>query len=215
MSESSEPPSPNAVPPAEVWRRACARVVDLALCVSPLILSLHGHPRAAWTSTAALLLACDAVAGPGRSPGKRLFGLRTIVLATRRPAGAWASMVRNAVFLIALWPAFAPQTLQARLDGLGTLPMALATLALVCVFEALIALAPLRKDLGRRRFGDLLAGTQVVDASLALPLELTDRGRAARAAAYTVPSHKAARLAAPGSRAARTNSRGDTTCASH
>jgi hypothetical protein len=43
-------------------------------------------------------------------------------------------------------------------------------LGAVFAVEAMIALLPMRRDLGQLRFGDLLAGTQVIDASIPLPL---------------------------------------------
>jgi len=39
------------------------------------------------------------------------------------------------------------------------------------VLEAGVALRPLTRDLGQRRLGDLIAGTQVIDGRVALGLE--------------------------------------------
>ena len=46
----------------------------------------------------------------------------------------------------------------------------LVALACVIVLEAGIALRPLTRDLGQRRLGDLIAGTQVIDGRVALGL---------------------------------------------
>lgn len=160
--EQSEPPSPEGTspfPPADLRRRALARLLDLAVALAPVWLLPRAHRHAAGLFAAALLLTGDALSGPGRSLGKRLFGLRALAVATLRPAGVRESLVRNSIFALALLPA------------LGTLPLALAALGLACALEALVALRPLTRDLGRRRLGDLLAGTQVIDGSVALPLQ--------------------------------------------
>ena len=163
--EKSEPPGsgfrfPPA--PAEFRRRALARLTDVAIALAPLLLAARGHRRAGELCAAALLLTSDSLLGPGRSPGKRLFGLRTLLLATQRPAGLRESLRRNSVFALGLLPAL-----------LGaSLPVTLAALAVIAAVEAGVALRPLTRDLGRRRLGDLLAGTQVVDASVALRLKL-------------------------------------------
>lgn len=162
--DTSEPPGPpgtSSYPPADARRRVLARLLDLCACLVPLVLAPGDHTTAAALASGALLLFSDALFGPGRSLGKRLFGLRTISLATRRPAGTLASVQRNAIFALAILPAlFAPS------------PLLLVTEALGAIFaaEALVALLPLRRDLGQLRFGDLLAGTQVIDASIPLPL---------------------------------------------
>ena len=49
-------------------------------------------------------------------------------------------------------------------------PFAVA-LACIIVLEAGVALRPLTRDLGQRRLGDLIAGTQVIDGRVALGLE--------------------------------------------
>jgi len=155
--ETAEPPS---YPPAEFRRRALARGVDLLLALAPLILV---RSRAADVLAAALLLFGDSLFGTGRSLGKRLLGLRVVVPATRRPAGIRESVKRNAIFVAGLVPA-----------ALGfPLLTSAAALLVLAVLEAGVALRPLSRDLGRRRLGDLLAHTQVIDASLALGLPET------------------------------------------
>ncbi|MFN2550328.1 MAG: hypothetical protein ABR567_23125 [Myxococcales bacterium] len=156
-----------------------ARVIDLLIALAPLLLVPRAHPRAGDYLCAALLLCGDSLFGPGRSLGKRLAGLRVMVLYTRRPGGVRDSMLRNAIFVLALLPGW----------PLLTTAAALGCLALI---EAGVALRPLTKDLGHRRLGDLFAGTQVIDASMALGLRAPAAGETARTAAPL--ASRAARL---------------------
>jgi uncharacterized RDD family membrane protein YckC len=191
--DKSEPPGLPGLAPAWFPRRALARLLDLTVGLSPLLLLPRGHRRAGLLIAAALLLTSDSLFGPGRSLGKRLLGLRTLVVRTQRPAGVRQSMARNLVFALALVPTT---------DALLTL----GALAVVCALEALVALQPLTRDLGQRRLGDLLAGTQVVDASLALRLphavpSLLESPRpaplASRAARSRLQKRKTAACASP------------------
>ncbi|MGZ6143662.1 MAG: RDD family protein [Myxococcales bacterium] len=170
MTDAAEPPS---YPPADFRRRVLARVIDLLIALSPLLLVPRGHPRAGEILAAALILCADALFGPGRSLGKRLAGLRVLVLATRRPAGTRESIVRNAIFVLGLLPAVigAPVLLTA------------GALACIALLEAIVALQPLTRDLGQRRLGDLFAGTQVIDASIALGIRAPAARETPRAAA--------------------------------
>ena len=169
------PAEPPGYPPADFRRRVLARCVDSLLALAPLLLVPRGHRVAGELLSAGLLLCGDSLFGAGRSLGKRLAGLRTIVLATRRPAGTSASLRRNALFSLALLPAL-----------LGAAqPLVATCLALVALLtlEAGVALQPLTRDPGQRRLGDLFGGTQVIDASLALGLpELQSKVRAPAAA---------------------------------
>ncbi len=157
MSDSGEPPS---YPPANFPRRVVARVIDLLIALAPLLLVPRGHPTAGEYLCAALLLCNDALFGAGRSLGQRLAGLRVIVLYTRRPGGLRDSMLRNAIFVLALLPGW---------------PLLTTAAALGCIvlLEGLVALRPLTRDFGQRRLGDLFAGTQVIDASIAVGLRAT------------------------------------------
>ena len=177
--ENAEPPS---YPLADLRRRALARAVDLCIGLAPLLL-VRGHARAGELISLALILCADALFGAGRSLGKRAAGLRVVVLATRRPAGISACLRRNSVFAAALLPVLlgAPHPIAVTLAALGAL------LAL----EAGVALRPLTRDLGARRLGDLLAGTQVIDASLALGLKQPVPENARPAAAGFVASRAA------------------------
>lgn len=184
--DRSEPPGPGTdYPPADFRRRVLARSLDLGLAIAPLLLVPRSHLRAGQILSAALLLCGDSLFGPGRSLGKRAFGLRVLVLGSPRPCGNRQSMARNAIFVLGLLPA-----------ALGApLPLWLAALACIALLEAGVALRPLTRDLGQRRLGDLFAGTQVVDASIAIGLRPPKPAEpprapaplASRAARKTVP----------------------------
>jgi uncharacterized RDD family membrane protein YckC len=148
-------------PPADFRRRALARAIDFLIALLPLVLVPRGHPLATALLSAALLVFADSLFGAGRSLGKRLAGLRVVVLATRRPAGVRDSVLRNGLFALGLVPALAGATPQ----------LAAAALACIVVLEAGVALRPLTRDLGQRRLGDLIAGTQVIDGRVALGLQ--------------------------------------------
>jgi uncharacterized RDD family membrane protein YckC len=189
--QKAEPPGPaRGYPPADFRRRAPARALDLLIALLPIFLAPRVHPHAGELLFAALLLYGDSLFGPGRSLGKRVLGLRVVVLATRRPSGMRDSVLRNLPFALAVIPA---------VFGASRPLFALALCCVVAV-EALVALRPLTRDLGQRRLGDLLAGTQVVDSRVALGLD-------------TDPAVNAARVSAPlASRAARRKD--PTACAS-
>jgi uncharacterized RDD family membrane protein YckC len=178
--ETAEPPS---YPPADLRRRAAARLIDLAIGLAPLILVPRGQPRAGELLCLLLLLAVDSLFGNGRSLGKRAAGLRVLTLATRRPAGILACLRRNAIFALAPLPALlgAPHPLAVTLLAMG----------IICALEACVALRPLTRDFGQRRLGDLLAGTQVVDGSIALGIGHLVRPDASPAAAPLVSSRAA------------------------
>jgi uncharacterized RDD family membrane protein YckC len=169
--DNEGPPKPGSgYPPADFRRRAVARCIDLLLALSPLLLVPRSHPRPGEILAAALLLCGDALFGPGRSLGKRLAGLRVVALASRRPAGTRESMARNAIFVLGLLPALFGAPLQ----------LSLGALACIVLIEAAVALQPLTRDLGQRRLGDLLAGTQVIDASIAIGLRVPPPAEAPR-----------------------------------
>ena len=162
LMDPAEPPGKRPpYPPADFRRRVFARAIDLLVAFAPLLLVPRGHPLATALLCAALLFFADSLFGPGRSLGKRLAGLRVVVLATRRPAGVRESVLRNGVFVLAAAPMLAGAAPQ--LSG--------AALACIVVLEAGVALRPLTRDLGQRRLGDFIAGTQVIDARLALGVE--------------------------------------------
>jgi len=174
---SAEPPG-SPYPPADGRLRALARSVDVAVALTPLWLA-PAHERINALLCVALLLFGDSLFGPGRSLGKRLFGLRVISLAARRPAGLGAGVRRNAVFAAASLVSMA---------GTPHWVFGLAGLALALAVESAVALMPRNRDvLGRRRLGDLWAGTQVIDASIALKIEVPKPFRRAEQSALTAP----------------------------
>jgi len=159
--DKAEPGGPRPYPPADFRRRAIARAIDLLIALAPIGLIPAGHPFAVALLAGALLLFGDSLFGAGRSLGKRLAGLRVMVVGTRRPAGVRESALRNGLFVLALLPAFAG----------APSPLPAVALACIIVLEAGVALRPLTRDLGQRRLGDLIAGTQVIDGRVALGLE--------------------------------------------
>ena len=172
--QQAEPPGQRpSYPPADFRRRAIGRGIDLLIALAPLWLVPRGHPVAAALLAAALLLFGDSLFGAGRSLGKRLAGLRVITLATRRAAGVRESTLRNALLAVTMVPALAGASAQ----------VSAVALACVVVLETGVALRPLTRDLGQRRLGDLLAGTQVIDGRLALGLESRPVTNGARATA--------------------------------
>ena len=175
----AEPPS---YPPADVRRRALARALDLCVALAPLLL-MREHARAGALLSLALLLCADALFGTGRSLGKRAAGLRVVQLATRRPAGIAACLRRNAIFAVSLLPAL--------FGAAHPVAVTLAVLAVLLAVETGAAFQPLTRDLGARRIGDLIAGTQVIDASLALGLKEPVAKNAARTAAGLAASRAA------------------------
>jgi len=152
------------------------------VALAPLLL-MREHARAGELLSLALLLCADALFGTGRSLGKRAAGLRVVQLATRRPAGIAACLRRNAIFAIALLPAL--------FGASHPVAVTLAVLAVLLAVETGAAFQPLTRDLGARRIGDLIAGTQVIDASLALGLKEPVAKNAARTAAGLAASRAA------------------------
>jgi uncharacterized RDD family membrane protein YckC len=189
--DTAEPPS---YPPADPRRRTVARAVDLCIGVLPLVLVPGGHPRAGALLSAILLVAGDSLFGTGRSLGKRAAGLRVISLRTRRPAGIEACLRRDAIFAAAPLPAL--------LGAPHALLVTTVALLAVCALEAYIALRPLTRDFGHRRLGDLFAGTQVIDGSIALGVAQATHADSRPATAPLVSSRAARDLqqARPGPR---------------
>ena len=216
--DAAEPPSRGGTvyPPADLRRRALARGIDTVLSFVPLaLLGLTSHPVAGALCAVALSLTNDRLFGPGRSLGKRVAGLRCIELETRQPSGITASMKRNAALALALLPA-------AGGDARGLWLAALA-LTVVTISETVAVLAPVQRieDLGRRRIGDFAAGTQVIDASIALGLPVAAvRPRSSQPAlsAQQRPAHPPAppvHLPAAGPALPSPSSLKGTACASH
>jgi uncharacterized RDD family membrane protein YckC len=172
--DPAEPPGQRpSWPPADFRRRGIARAIDLLIALAPLWLVPRGHRLAAALLSAAILFFGDSLFGPGRSLGKRIAGLRVIVLATRRSAGMRESVLRNGIFVLGIAPA------------LASAPPQFTAVALACiiVLESGVALRPLTRDMGQRRLGDLVAGTQVIDGRVAIGLEGRPVSNGARATA--------------------------------
>ncbi len=135
-------------PKAQVLNRFIAKLIDLFLvaAASELI------DPVGYLAGLAYLLVADGFAG-GRSIGKRLIGLQTIVPDAREAAGFRESIIRNIPFAAA--------QLAFAVPYVGWI----ASTAVVA-FEAVLIVG---NEQGRR-LGDELAGTQVLDIGrLALP----------------------------------------------
>ncbi len=140
-------------PKADLGLRGLARLVDLTLAFAVANGARHAGPPLA----ALYLLAADGLMG-GQSVGKRVFGVRVMVLPPPgvprgNPAGYRESVLRNAPF--ALVSLFYGVTLVGWI-----LPLVVGVPVLA--FEAWRAW---RDPLGLR-VGDLFADTQVVDAKV-------------------------------------------------
>ena len=136
-------------PKAQVLNRFIAKLIDLflAAAASELIAPVG------FLAGVAYLLVADGFAG-GRSIGKRLIGLQTVLPGTREPAGFRESIIRNI-------PCAVAQLLYYAVPYVGWLAS-----ACIVMFEAILIIG---NEQGRR-LGDELAGTQVLDAGrLALP----------------------------------------------
>ncbi len=135
-------------PKAQVLNRFIAKLIDLFLAAAAAEVIVP----VGFLAGLAYLLVADGFAG-GRSIGKRLIGLQTILPDTREPAGFRESIIRNIPFAVA--------QLAFAVPYVGWLVS-----AAVVVFEAILIIGNERG----RRLGDELAGTQVLDAGrLALP----------------------------------------------
>jgi hypothetical protein len=129
-------------PKAQVLNRFVAKLVDLLIVAAADKLV----PPVGFLAGLAYILVADGFAG-GRSVGKRLIGLQTILPRAREAAGFKESIVRNLPFGLAY--------LMFEIPYVGWMIAA----ALVSV-EALLIIG---NDYGRR-LGDEIARTQVLDA---------------------------------------------------
>jgi uncharacterized RDD family membrane protein YckC len=164
-------------PKADLTLRGLARLVDLTLAFVVANAAQGAGPALA----ALYLLAADGLM-QGQSVGKRIFGVRTMVLpprgATRGvPAGYRESVLRNAPF--ALLGLFYGLTL------VGWLLLVLIGIPVVA-FEAYMVWT----DRYGLRIGDIFADTQVVDAKVASKDALPTTGDL-RTAAPPAPTPRA------------------------
>jgi len=135
-------------PKAQILNRGIAKLIDL------FIVAAAGQMivPVGFLGGLAYILIADGFAG-GRSIGKRLIGLQTVLPGRRVAAGFRESIIRNLPFAVA--------QLAFAIPYVGWL----LSLAII-VFEAVLILG---NEQGRR-LGDEVAGTQVLDAGrLALP----------------------------------------------
>lgn len=151
-------------PKADLSLRALARLVDLSLA---FFLAQTGHELGPLLAVFYLLIADGLM--HGQSVGKRIFGIRTMVIPRRSPAGYRESFQRNAPFaLVALF----------YVVPLGWLLFIVAGLPIVA-FEAWMVAT----DRLGIRIGDIFADTQVVDGKVISKIEVV-----AKQALHTVES---------------------------
>ena len=148
MTEQAPGPSPlgsTVYPKAQVLNRLIAKLLDLFLAAAASVLV----PPVGWLGGLAYLLLADGFSG-GRSIGKRVVGLQTVVMPTHDVSGFKESIIRNLPLAIAylVFP----------------LPYYVGWALAACVvgFEALLVIG---NEQGHR-LGDEIARTQVLDAGL-------------------------------------------------
>ncbi len=151
MGEAAHEASP--YPKADLTLRGLARLADLALAVA---LAQSAHEIGPLLAVV-YLLAADGLMH-GQSIGKRIFGVRTMVVPRRAPAGYRESALRNAPFaLVALF----------YVVPLWWLLLVVAGVPIVG-FEGWKVV----KDKLGLRMGDIFADTQVVDAKVISKIEV-------------------------------------------
>jgi len=140
-------PEGSPYPKADPVLRGLARFADFALA----FVLAQMAPQVGPVLAALYLLAADGIMN-GQSVGKRIFGVRTVVLPGRAPASYRESALRNAPFALVaifwavpiLWPVF----------FIAGIP--------IVGFEAYMIFS----DRLGVRIGDIFADTQVVDAKV-------------------------------------------------
>jgi uncharacterized RDD family membrane protein YckC len=174
-------PEGSPYPKADLTLRGLARLADFALA----FVLARTAPQIGPILAAFYLLVADGLMH-GQSVGKRIFGVRTMVVPKRGPAGYHESALRNAPFaLVAIFwaiPLLWPVLFVAGLPIVG--------------FEAYMIFT----DRLGIRIGDIFADTQVVDGKV-----LSKAGEIAhgiRPIAPAPPPPTATRETWPGSRAA-------------
>ncbi len=140
-------PEGSPYPKADLTLRALARIADFSLA----FVLARTAPQVGPILAAFYLLVADGLMS-GQSVGKRIFGVRTVLVPRRVPAGYHESVLRNAPFaLIAIFwavPLLWPLLLVAGVPIVG--------------FEAYMIFT----DRLGIRIGDIFADTQVVDAKV-------------------------------------------------
>ncbi len=171
-------------PKADLTLRGLARLVDFAIAFA----LAQASPQVGPVVAACYLLVADGLLD-GQSLGKRLFGVRVVVVPRRAPGGYHESLLRNAPFALVavfwslplLWPVF----FVAGVPIVG--------------FETYMILT----DRLGVRVGDIFADTQVVDAKV---LAKGDEAEPLAPASPTPPGSSAS---------ARTEAEAPPACASH
>lgn len=140
--EGTSPLGPGVYPKAHVLNRFIAKFVDAIIVAAASKVA----PPVGWLAGLAYVLIADGFSG-GRSLGKRLIGLQTVVPQTREASGFKESIIRNLplAFAYLLFP----------------IPYVGWVLALA--ITALEGLLIIGNDQGLR-LGDEIAHTQVLDA---------------------------------------------------
>jgi uncharacterized RDD family membrane protein YckC len=140
-------PEGSPYPKADLTLRGLARLADFALA----IVVAQSIPQVGPIIAAFYLLVADGLMS-GQSIGKRIFGVRAVVVPRRAPAGYHESVLRNAPFaLVAVF--YAVPLLWPVLFVAGV-P--------IVAFEAYMIFT----DRLGIRIGDIFADTQVVDAKV-------------------------------------------------
>ncbi len=140
-------------PKADLTLRGLARLVDFVLAFA---LAQTSHELGPLLAVLYLLVADGLM--HGQSVGKRIFGIRTMVVPRRAPAGYRESVLRNAPFaLVGLF----------YVVPLWWLLLVVAGLPIVG-FEAWMVVT----DRLGIRIGDIFADTQVVDAKVISKIEV-------------------------------------------
>jgi uncharacterized RDD family membrane protein YckC len=140
-------PEGSPYPKADLTLRGLARLADFTLAW----VAAQSVPQFGPLLAAFYLLVADALMS-GQSVGKKIFGVRTVVVPRRAPAGWHESALRNAPFaLVAVF--YAVPLLWPVLFVVG-LP--------IVAFEAYMIFT----DRLGVRIGDIFADTQVVDAKV-------------------------------------------------
>ena len=158
-------PEGSPYPKADLTLRGLARLADFSLA----FMVAHTTPQVGPLLAAFYLLVADGLMS-GQSVGKRIFGVRTVVVPRRAPAGYHESILRNAPFaLVAVFysvPILWPVLFLAGLPIVG--------------FETYMIFT----DRLGIRIGDIFADTQVVDAK---ELSKEEAGSTELSAATPVP----------------------------
>ncbi len=136
-------------PKADMVHRSVARLVDVIIVLVAVALLPN---TVSWIVGVAYLLLADGFL-EGQSPGKRLGGVKVVNRRTRCKALYRESIIRNLPFAIVLVLVFLPV--------IGWILFLVAGL-FVLAFELFMAWS----DRFGLRIGDVLADTQVVDASV-------------------------------------------------